>query len=725
MLAGLGLPLSPAARLLAEDRNAAGETDTRDQPASVQPRIVDGDGLQVAIEKTDVSCHGAGDGTATAKVVPEDSPVSSYLWDDPLAQSTRTATGLRPGTYRVEVTASDGRTVSASVTVEEPEPLAVTVTTSHASCDGVSVPGSAAAYVTGGTGPYELVWSCCESAASAACNSACAIGIPAGPCTVRIVDANGCSLIEEVVIHPAGPVRLETRATAATCGQGNDGTATALPAGGTPPYSFLWSDPAAQTTATATGLAPGTYAVRVADSSAPDQCSLAASVVVGEPAANAFEVVASADEPAICAGEGTRLRAVLGDAAPEDPRFRWSPARGLSDPAAAEPFARPSVDTTYTVTVTDAAGGGCQGSDSVAVTVVPLPAVRTGADVTVCRDSLPAEVTLSATGAGEGALYFWIPTLGLDDPSSSSPVLSLGADGTTTTFTVTVSENGCASTAWQMVTVGGTEPALEAGTAAVCAGGSVRLVATGGISYAWQGEGSFSCLDCSNPFFQPAGEPGSVSTARVRITDAFGCVVVLEQEVAVTGSLWVAAPDDLVVCPGEPVVLETTASDEIDRPLEYLWSPAAGLSCTRCPSPTATVSRPTTYEVSVFAGGCSAHDRVEIRIDEIFGAGFVAEVAGKPPGRVRFLAEPRDADAIYRWDFGDGDRIAGQGTIAAPGLNQGRTTGSFSQPVHLYQASGRYQVCLTLEKRCGSHTVCELVTVEDVPCETCKEEARR
>ncbi len=597
--------------------------------------------------------------------------------------------------------------------------MAITLTASHASCDGTSVPGSAAVHVTGGTGPYEYSWSCGEPLVTS-CDSAWALGVPAGTCRVEIVDAGGCSLTEEVVIHPAGPVRLEVRATDLTCGQVSDGTATALPAGGTPPYSFVWSDPAAQTTATATGLAPGTYTVEVADSSIPDRCTLAASVVVGEPPADAFEVVASVDEPSICAGEQTRLRAVvLGDAAPADPRFHWSPALGLSDPGAADPLARPRVDTTYTVTVTDATGGGCQGSDSVEVSVIPLPAVRTGDDVTICRDALPAEVNLSVTGAGPDALYLWIPTVGLSDPSSASPVLSLDAGSTTETYTVTVTENGCASTARQTVTVGGTEPALQAGAAEVCAGAAVQLVATGGIGYRWQGDGSFSCLDCSNPFFEPAGEPGSVSTARVRITDAFGCVVVLEQEVAVTGSLSVTAPDDLVVCPGTPVVLETTVSGDVDGPVEYLWSPAAGLSCTRCPSPTASLSRPTSYEVSVFAAGCSARDRVEIRLDEVFGASLSADASAEVPGLVRFFAEPAGTATTWRWDFGDGDRIEGRGAIPAPGLGDGRTTGSFARPVHAYQAAGRYQVCVTLEGRCGPHTVCELVTVEKVPCRAC------
>ena len=46
---------------------------------------------------------------------------------------------------------------------------------------------------------------------------------------------------------------------------GNNGSAIATVTGGVPPYDYLWNDAAAQTTAIATGLAPGTYNVSVTD----------------------------------------------------------------------------------------------------------------------------------------------------------------------------------------------------------------------------------------------------------------------------------------------------------------------------------------------------------------------------------------------------------------------------------------------------------------------------
>src|SRR5581483_7832823 len=50
-----------------------------------------------------------------------------------------------------------------------------------------------------------------------------------------------------------------------TCYSGNNGTATATPSGGIPPYTYAWTA-GGGTNATATGLAAGTYSVTVTDS---------------------------------------------------------------------------------------------------------------------------------------------------------------------------------------------------------------------------------------------------------------------------------------------------------------------------------------------------------------------------------------------------------------------------------------------------------------------------
>lgn len=97
---------------------------------------------------------------------------------------------------------------------------------------------------------------------------------------VSLVDANGCTSSDSLVVNvnPLPTVSLDS--TLAFFGLTN-GTATATPAGGSAPYTYEWNDSSAQTTATATGLAPGTYTVVVTDSLG---CSVVDSIMVTEAA---------------------------------------------------------------------------------------------------------------------------------------------------------------------------------------------------------------------------------------------------------------------------------------------------------------------------------------------------------------------------------------------------------------------------------------------------------
>ena len=57
------------------------------------------------------------------------------------------------------------------------------------------------------------------------------------------------------------------------CKGDKSGSVTMAPTGGTPAYSYSWSTLPTQTTATATGLAQGTYSVTVTDvNSCSDSC---------------------------------------------------------------------------------------------------------------------------------------------------------------------------------------------------------------------------------------------------------------------------------------------------------------------------------------------------------------------------------------------------------------------------------------------------------------------
>ena len=202
----------------------------------------------------DVSCYEGSDGSATVEASGGTAPYS-YLWSD--GQTTATASGLSAGDYTVTITDANGCETECEVTISEPEELVCEITGSEdVSCYEGS-DGSATVEASGGTAPYSYLWSDGQTTATAT-------GLSAGDYTVTITDANGCETECEVTISE--PTELTCYATAdseASCDGTEGGSATVYPSGGTPEYTYLWSD--GQTTATATNLAAGVHTVIVTD----------------------------------------------------------------------------------------------------------------------------------------------------------------------------------------------------------------------------------------------------------------------------------------------------------------------------------------------------------------------------------------------------------------------------------------------------------------------------
>jgi len=81
-------------------------------------------GPKISIANTDVSCNGGADGTATVSIEEGTGPFT-YEWT-PYGGSEASATGLRAGNYEVKVTDGNGCVSIENLTIDQPEPSAIT-----------------------------------------------------------------------------------------------------------------------------------------------------------------------------------------------------------------------------------------------------------------------------------------------------------------------------------------------------------------------------------------------------------------------------------------------------------------------------------------------------------------------------------------------------------------------------------------------------------------------
>ncbi|MCC6463090.1 MAG: hypothetical protein IT260_21650 [Saprospiraceae bacterium] len=282
------------------------------------------------------NCTGGG-GQATATAAGGTSPYH-FAWSN--SDTTAIADNLSAGIYTVTVTDNGGCTATATVSIVlAPSPTVTAQMDKLANCTGGG--GQATATPAGGTAPYHFAWSNGDT-------TAIAQNLSAGTFTVTVTDNSGCTGTTTVSIGQAPLPNVATSiTTAATCV--TLGSALAVANGGTPPYTFLWSN--TQNTAQATGLAPGSYTVLVTDLAG---CTVVGTATVAEPPKPVVSIVSSTD--ASCGQPGSATAAATGGTPP----YTW-----LWDNGDTSAVSNNLTAGTHTVIVTDA--GGC--TDTVSVTI--------------------------------------------------------------------------------------------------------------------------------------------------------------------------------------------------------------------------------------------------------------------------------------------------------------------------------------------------------------------
>ncbi|RYZ44764.1 MAG: hypothetical protein EOP49_26490, partial [Sphingobacteriales bacterium] len=282
--------------------------------------------------------------------------------------------------------------------------------------------GTATVSVTSGTAPYTYSWT--PSGGTAAT----ATGLSAGTYTATITDANGCQTAQSVTLTDpaASPLNVMiTSQTNASCFGASDGSVTVEASGGTPPYSYAWTN-GGGTSATASNLVAGTYTVTVTDDAS---ATATQAVTITEPAA--LTVSASAGQ-SICAGASATLTATGATS------YMWS--NGMTG---ASISVSPSSTTTYTVTGTTS---GCSATANTTVTVNPEPTATAGSNSPVTTGGT---IMLSATG---GNTYTWSGPNGFSS-YIQNPQITNAVAANAGIYTVSVVSNNCSAMATTSVSV--------------------------------------------------------------------------------------------------------------------------------------------------------------------------------------------------------------------------------------------------------------------------------
>jgi gliding motility-associated-like protein len=411
-----------------------------------------------------------------------------------------------------------------------------------------------------------------------------------GDYSVAVTDAGGCSNHDSVRVTVNPVPAVDIAPDQAIC----QGDSVVLDAGNTG-NAYLWSD--GSTGRTLTARDSGLYWVRVTSASG---CSAADTMALR---VNPLPIVNLGSDTTICYGDTLTL-AIGGDGG----SVLWS------DNSTSR-MLKIGQSGVYSVKVTNAFG--CPASDTLQVTVNPLPTVAFGKDTAVCAGNA---VTLDAGNKGDS--YAW-------STGETSQTISVNKQGT---YSVAVTDsNGCTAS-YQTMAIMRPLPTVDlGGDTSICTGTLLDLDAgNAGARYLWSTGATSQTIDVSRQ-----------GTYWVTVTDSNSCSADDSVTVKVEPLPEIDGERKASLCEGQSMKLDPSDSN---GGYTYQWQDGST-------TPSITVTEGGSYWVIISNGKCLVRDTMDISM--LKNSLPLLSPSGQICPGDSVTIDAGSADAIaYRWSTG-------------------------------------------------------------------------
>lgn len=211
--------------------------------------------LEVVLNPSEVSCYNANDGSITSEI---SGGVAPYQISWNFGSIQPNLVGIGPGTYEITVTDANACVVVESVSIAAVPVFEITPEVTQISCFGEN-DGSINLNLVGGQAPVRAFW-------DHGPEQAAIFNLSPGEYNVTIIEGTGCEFRRTFFINePEILIVTGIVENALECTDGQSGSIDLIVSGGTPPYTYEWSN--GERTADLTSLTVGWYSVNVTDQS--------------------------------------------------------------------------------------------------------------------------------------------------------------------------------------------------------------------------------------------------------------------------------------------------------------------------------------------------------------------------------------------------------------------------------------------------------------------------
>ncbi len=576
--------------------------------------------MSIALTATAVLCHGDSTGSINSTV---SGGVQGYTYQwSPSGQTIANPSNLWASIYVVTVFDAIGCDIIDSIVVSEPlAPLGISDTHGDVSCNGGSN-GNINISVIGGTIPYSYNWSNGSLTEDIS-------GLTAGTYAITITDAHACIDTHIVAITQPSQLQIQINPQDVSCYHMNDGIVDITVTGGTPTYSYIWSNGA--TTEDISGLVSGSYIVSVSDAMG---CLKTAFVAIAEPTAPVIASYTVENVRCKDGNNGAIDMTVTGGTSPYN--YLWNNSSTTQDLSGL-------LAGTYIITVSDL--HLCDTIITIQITepLLVLTTSITASDV-LCYGGNTGSVNIEPTGGTIPYNFLW------NNGFVSEDIHQL----TTGIYTVTITDaNLCTTTATTFVNQPQKITLIPSADQWICYGQSITLSVAyfeGGIppySYVWSNGVIADSINIT---------PSESGVYSIYIQDANGCKSsssTIKVSVDNALSLNLSAEKDSI-CPGVPDKLYAEISGGGGTPYTlYLNDSVFG------PPPLIINPNISQYHSAYVYDRChfdSIRDSVYIYTYPLPPLQMKYDVnSGCQPLTVHFIESSPNNGQTYLWDFDTGD----------------------------------------------------------------------
>ncbi len=588
------------------------------------------------------------------------------------------ALGYGTGAYQARISNSQGCDVAEYVVDVSYPDITVSSTTDVSCYNGND--GSIDVTVSGGTAPFSFNWNGPNGYSS---TNEDISGIYAGTYQVTVTDNNGCTASTAVTISQPSQLDMTSSITHEQCPGYANGSIDISVSGGTPPYSYSWSN--GSTTEDISGLSQGVYYVTVTDD---NNCQMT----------NYFQVNTLYPTPtsyfsvdSVWCYQDTASVVYNGNAS-SNANFHWifqeaNVIAGSGIGPYQMNWINPGV---YNISLW-VEENGCV-SDTTQATVYNPPPMQgqiTGTDLNCYQDNT-GQITTTVSGGRPPYTFIW------NNGQTSQNLSDIPAGN----YSVTIADSKNCMIHLNTIINQPEELVVSIPqNLELCNGQPITITSqvTGGTApytYNWSTGHTYPSITFS---------PNVDTTVYLTVTDQHGCTASAQTYIDVSEPLHMQLMvSDDSVCKGDKVILSIILSGGAGGP--YLITNQNGIVVT--PPEIVTIHDDTTFIISASdVCGSVATDTIEVVIYPMPMVHFVADtIAGCQPFTVNFnVTQGASQIANYIWNFGDNDNI---------NLSLG------ANPEHTYNDDGTYTVSLmyTTDKGCkDTVTIYDMITVYKKP----------